>query len=209
MKFVYFYLLWWELKQSQWPGCGMDSEQLRSYALDICVHFCKNWFFVLSCMNFVCMNLKLVYINCRTKWRDPARTRHNTGRGKTVRTRHNPSWNRSRYSLNINHLRKLSIVYHLKAIKCIINECYSSKYNIGYLAFHRGSNHRMTRRYWFCLCRYTRIIWLIYHILKIIGLKSLYIWTILMHVSVRGGNRPPYPGGSEQTWFEVFIIESE
>ena len=133
------------------PGCGMDSEhyQLKSYALDIGVHLCKDWFVVLSCRDF-----KLVYINRRAQWRDPSRTRHN------------PSGNRRRYSLNINHLRKLSIVYQQKAIKCIINECYSSKYNIGYLAFNRWSNHRMTRRYWFCLCRYTRIIWLIYHILK-------------------------------------------
>ena len=149
---------WCPISARMWNGFGKLSEV---EALDICVHLCKNWFVILSHMI-----LKLVYINRRTKRWDPARTGHD------------PSWNRSRYSLNItslNHLRKLSMVYHLETIKCIINECYSSKYNIGYLAFNRGSNHRMTRRYWFCLCRYTRIIWFIYHILKIIGLKSLYI----------------------------------
>ena len=82
-----------------WNGFGTVE---KLCVLDICVHFCENWFFVLSCMNFVCMNLKLVYINCRTKWRDPARTRHNPGRGIAIRTRHNPSWNRSRYALNKN-----------------------------------------------------------------------------------------------------------
>ena len=68
MKLVYFLSVMMRVEAvtmtRMWNGFGTVE---KLCVLDICVHFCKNWFFVLSCMNFVCMNLKLVYINCRTK----------------------------------------------------------------------------------------------------------------------------------------------